>query len=95
MVRVARALSASRTPEQKVTALQKLGRTFERQGRYEEARSLFLKGLRLRADHPELDQSTTARTHLFLRLAGLSPGQVRQRQGALRQGARDRTRQAR
>jgi tetratricopeptide (TPR) repeat protein len=62
----ARALLASRTPEQKVTALQKLGRTLERQGRCEDARSLFLKGLRLQAAHPELDQSTTARTHLFL-----------------------------
>jgi tetratricopeptide (TPR) repeat protein len=61
-----RALAASRTPEQKVAALQKLGRTLERQGRYAEARSLYSRCTRLQRDHPELDQSTTARTHLFL-----------------------------
>jgi tetratricopeptide (TPR) repeat protein len=35
-----RALAASRTPEQRIIALQKIGRTLERQGRYLEARSL-------------------------------------------------------
>jgi len=61
-----RALATSRTPEQKVAALQKLGRTLERQGRYAEARSLYSGCIRLQRDHPELDQSTTARTQLFL-----------------------------
>ena len=61
-----RAIAASRTPEQKVAALQKLGRTLERQGRYAKARLLYSRCIRLQRDHPELDHSTTARTHLFL-----------------------------
>ncbi len=60
------ALAAATTPEQEVTALQKIGRTLERQARYQEARPLYLKALRLQDRHPELDHSTTARTHLFL-----------------------------
>jgi tetratricopeptide (TPR) repeat protein len=60
------ALAAARTPEQEVTALQKIGRTLERQAQYDRARTLYHRALRLQSQHPELDDSTTARTHLFL-----------------------------
>jgi tetratricopeptide (TPR) repeat protein len=61
-----RALMSGRTPEQRVTALQKLGRILERQARYDEARGFYAKCLALQRKHPELDQSTIARTYLFL-----------------------------
>lgn len=60
------ALAAARTPEQEVATLQKVGRTLERQAQYDRARVCYLKALRLQDQHPELDDSITARTHLFL-----------------------------
>lgn len=71
-----KALGMARTPEQEVTALQRLGRTLERQTQYDRARALYLRALRLQHKHPELDDSTTARTHLFL-------GWLEYRQGRL------------
>jgi len=61
-----RALRAAVTPEQKVTALQKAGRVLERQARYDRARTLYRRALQLQHRHAELDDSTTARTHLLL-----------------------------
>ncbi len=60
------ALKEAFTPEQTVTALQKIGRVLERQASYERARLLFVRALHLRQRHAELDDSTAARTHLFL-----------------------------
>jgi hypothetical protein len=61
-----KALGLAQTPEQEVTALQRLGRTLERQAQYLRARELYLRAVRLQRQHPELDDSTMARTYLFL-----------------------------
>jgi tetratricopeptide (TPR) repeat protein len=61
-----RALAAAETPEQKAMAMQHLGRVLERQGSYAEARRVFARALGTHHRRPMPEQTTRARTHLFL-----------------------------